>query len=98
MKGYLGASSSKTSLSSGYSREPYWEELTDEQKIEKLSRRAEMQDRELKALRDILSKLLKHTHSAEGLQIPLGEALRDDRLDSCYSGDGEGIFNREPEK
>lgn len=94
MKGYLG-SSSNTMSSGSACRDPYWEELSEEQKIEVLSRRAESQERELRDLRSMLRTLLKHTHSPDGLQVPLGEALRDDRVESCCSGDGEGIFNRE---
>lgn len=95
MKDYLGSSSSKM-LSGSACRDPYWEELTEEQKIEVLSRRAESQDREIRDLRDLLGKLLKHTHSEEGLLVPIREALKDDCRDGKYPGQqGTGIFNRE---
>jgi len=95
MKGYLGSSSSKMSSGSAC-RDPYWEELSDEQKIEILSRRAESQERELRDLRSILRSLLKHTHSPDGLQVPLNDSLRDDCCNEvCGPGDGVGIFNRE---
>lgn len=89
--------SGNVGLLSGACRDPYWEELTDEQKIEVLSRRAESQEREIRDLRSMLRTLLKHTHSPDGLQVPLKEALREDvdGEEQYCQGSGKGIFNRE---